>query len=91
MTSAKIVHITTVHPALDVRIFQKECRTLAQSGYHVTLLVANSNPRVVDGVTIVGISIPRLRLNRMTFGMFFAFYYAIRRNAVLYHLSLIHI
>ena len=36
----KICHITTVHPnRYDVRIFEKECVTLAKNGYEVTLIV----------------------------------------------------
>lgn len=49
----KIVHFTTVHPRFDGRIFQKECRSLAQKGFDVHLVVADSlGNDVYDGVTI---------------------------------------
>src|SRR3954462_2341395 len=46
----RIVHITTQHRPLDVRIFQKECRTLAAHGFDVQLLVAEPPSEPVDGV-----------------------------------------
>ena len=38
----RIVHFTNVHRAVDVRIFEKECRTLASAGYDVTLVVPHA-------------------------------------------------
>lgn len=35
-----ICHVTTAHPARDIRIFHKECVSLAEAGHRVTLLVA---------------------------------------------------
>ena len=46
----RIVHISTVHRALDVRIFYKECKTLATAGYEVHLLVANPPHTQLEGV-----------------------------------------
>ncbi|MGI9152701.1 MAG: glycosyltransferase, partial [Rubrivivax sp.] len=34
-----IVHLTTVHPRDDIRIFRKECLSLAQAGYEVVQIV----------------------------------------------------
>ena len=38
----RICHVTSVHSWNDIRIFQKECVSLANFGYNVHLLVANS-------------------------------------------------
>ena len=49
----KIAHITSVHPQNDNRSFYKECVTLANEGYDVTLIVAGGESRVLDGVNIL--------------------------------------
>lgn len=37
----KIVHLSTVHPRNDIRIFNKECRALVEAGWDVHLVVAD--------------------------------------------------
>lgn len=49
----KVCHMTSAHNQRDVRIFQKECVTLAKNGYEV-YLVASGESCTVDGVHIVG-------------------------------------
>jgi glycosyltransferase involved in cell wall biosynthesis len=46
----RIVHLSTQHPPLDVRIFHKECRTLAAAGHEVHLLVGEAPDGTIDGV-----------------------------------------
>ncbi len=47
----RIVHLSSHHKALDVRIFQKECRTLAGAGYQVHLVIPEPPSASLDGVT----------------------------------------
>jgi glycosyltransferase involved in cell wall biosynthesis len=55
MKGKKVCHITTVHPALDIRIFEKECISLVRFGWEVHLLAPNTESRVERGVQIHGV------------------------------------
>jgi len=46
------VHISTLHPAFDPRIFHRECGSLAAAGARVTYLGNHGEDRVVDGVEL---------------------------------------
>jgi glycosyltransferase involved in cell wall biosynthesis len=63
----RIVHVTTVHPRDDIRIFRKECVSLAKAGYEVVQVVGDGlGDAMVDGVRIVDIGVrPAGRLARM--------------------------
>ncbi|MEW7850684.1 glycosyltransferase [Massilia aurea] len=62
----KVVHLTSAHPRNDIRIFIKECRTLAAQGYDVTLVVADGKGNAhTDGVAIVDAGHLPGRLNRI--------------------------
>ncbi|WP_028536106.1 glycosyltransferase family 4 protein [Paludibacterium yongneupense] len=64
----KIVHLTSAHPRHDIRIFVKECRSLAAAGHDVTLIVADGlGEEIRDGVRIHDVGAKRGgRLSRMT-------------------------
>lgn len=50
---ARVVHLTSVHQRYDIRIFMKQCRTLASHGHEVTLVVADGKgDEARDGVAI---------------------------------------
>ena len=51
----KIVHVTTVHPTFDTRIFRNECVSLARDGYEVFLICPHSKNETVEGVKIIPI------------------------------------
>ncbi|MFM7847846.1 MAG: glycosyltransferase [Rubrivivax sp.] len=49
-----IVHLTTVHPRDDIRIFRKECVSLVQAGYQVVQIVGDGQGDAqVQGVRIL--------------------------------------
>lgn len=50
----RVVHLTSRHPADDVRIFLKECRSLARAGFDVHLVAPGAADQVRDGVTLHG-------------------------------------
>lgn len=62
----KIVHLTSAHPRNDIRIFVKQCRTLAAHGYDVTLVVADGKGDAqAEGVAIADVGHLPGRLNRI--------------------------
>ena len=66
-TGHRIVHLTSVHNALDNRVFEKECVSLAEAGFDTALVVPDDGPdRVVKGVRVLTVPKPRSRLARMT-------------------------
>jgi glycosyltransferase involved in cell wall biosynthesis len=84
-TRAKIAHLTSVHSLYDIRIFHKECKSLTQSGYQVTLIVPHEGNEVVDGVKIKSVPKPKNRFDRMTRVLWRVYWMAIEEKAHLYH------
>ncbi len=81
----KIVHLTSVHPAFDIRIFQKECKSLARAGYDVRLVVPHTQDESKDGVQIMGVPKSKNRLERMALTSWRVFRAALQQRANLYH------
>lgn len=67
MTSKRsIAHLTSVHPRTDTRIFLKECTSLANHGYTVSLVVADGiGDEEKNGVAIYDIGAANGRLDRI--------------------------
>jgi glycosyltransferase involved in cell wall biosynthesis len=58
----KVCILSSVHPCFDVRIFQKQARSLSSAGYEVTLVgIADFQERLVDGVRVLGLPQPSSR------------------------------
>jgi glycosyltransferase involved in cell wall biosynthesis len=52
----KICVLTSAHPAFDVRIFHKECKSLARAGYEVVLVAPHRECQNIDGVTLQAVT-----------------------------------
>lgn len=67
MNKHRVVHLTTAHPRYDVRIFFKQCCSLAKYNFDVVLLVSDGKGNETrDGVKIFDLGRPpRNRLIRM--------------------------
>lgn len=83
---AKVCHVSSAHRSHDIRIFVKECRSLAAAGHEVYFVVHGESEEV-DGVRIVGLGDPPAsRRERMTAGARGAFEEAAALRADVYHL-----
>lgn len=81
----KVCHMTSAHGAEDVRIFHKECVSLAKEGYEV-FLVQRGGSYNKSGVNIVGVGdIPSSRLRRMTSGAKKVYKAALALDCDVYH------
>lgn len=67
MILPKVCHITSVHGRYDGRIFQKQCKSLANAGFEVTLLCAdNKQDEFIDGIMIRSVKFyPSNRFHRI--------------------------
>lgn len=82
----KVCHITSAHGPEDVRIFHKECVSLAKAGYE-TYLVQRGESYEKNGVHIVGFGkVTGGRLKRMTQVSRRAYETALTVDADIYHL-----
>ena len=81
----KVVHLTTVHPPFDTRIFYREAKTLARAGYEVVLIAQHDKDELVEGIKIIALPKPRNRLARILGLTWLAFRLALRQRAEIYH------
>lgn len=81
----KVCHMTSSHKADDVRIFQKECTSLAAAGYE-TYLVAQGGSYEANGVHIVGAGpLPQKRWKRLALFAHKIYKTALSVDADIYH------
>jgi len=88
MSKKKIVHLTSVHPRYDTRIFVKMCSSLAKiENYDVSLVVADGKKdEVKNGVKIFDVGGSKNRINRIFFTTKKVFKKAVELDADIYHL-----
>jgi glycosyltransferase involved in cell wall biosynthesis len=81
----RIAHLTSAHPPLDGRIYNKECRSLVRAGYDVLLIGNFDLTAVVDGVKVHGLGANKGRVQRFTIKLVRIIREAFRADANLYH------
>lgn len=80
-----ITIVAPVHIYSDIRVFQKEAKSLAANGYQVTLIARSDRPRLEDGVRILPAPAASNRLKRFL-SLFAVFRLALAQRADIYHL-----
>lgn len=85
--TTKVCHMTSAHNRYDVRIFEKECKSLANNGYDVTLIVNDCyNDEIIDNVKIISTKYKyKNRAERILNAQKFIIKKAISVNADIYH------
>ena len=87
MGKRKVCHVTSVHPADDIRIFHKECGSLSNAGYEVYLVAPEILNHIRNGIQIIGVlNKPVSRLQRILFYTKRVYKNALWVNADIYHL-----
>ncbi|MGE5342958.1 MAG: glycosyltransferase [Candidatus Omnitrophota bacterium] len=85
----KICHLTSVHPPLDTRIFFKECQSLKDAGYDVSLIApcSGDHPDQVtkNGIILIPFIKYKNRFKRILLSPFRMFSLARKQNADVYH------
>jgi glycosyltransferase involved in cell wall biosynthesis len=84
----KVIHLTSVHTRYDIRIFIKECISLAKHGYKVYLVVADGKgDEIKNGVNIHDVgNKPSSRIKRMLLTTEKVFKKAKELDGDIYHL-----
>ena len=83
--SVRVCHISTVHPLSDVRIVQRECRSLACSGFEVHLVIPTDVCGMQENVHIHPIRRLHNRWLRIAFMPWVALRTALKTDSMIYH------
>ena len=82
----KITHLSSVHVRYDNRIFLKQCRSVAEAGHDVALIVADGRgDEIKDGVKIYDVGPSNGRIKRMLLATRRLYQKARELNADIYH------
>jgi glycosyltransferase involved in cell wall biosynthesis len=85
MNKKFVCHLSSVHPAFDSRIFFKECKSLSEAGYYVSLIAVHDKEETVDGIEIIPFLKYKSRIKRILFSPFKMFSMAMKQQAYIYH------
>jgi glycosyltransferase involved in cell wall biosynthesis len=85
MMRIKICHLTSVHRVYDIRIFYKECQSLAKAGYEVVLIARHDKSETIEEVDVVPCPVFKNRLARVLLAPVRMFFLALKQEAKIYH------
>lgn len=86
-TIHKAAHLSSVHPRFDTRIFLKECTSLANNGYSVSLVVADGKgDETKNNVAINDVGASKCRIDRIRNATGRVLVKALELDADIYHL-----
>lgn len=77
--------LTSIHSAFDVRIYEKEARSLTSAGFRVVIVAPHDKNEQREGVEIVAVRRSVNRLQRMTRGIWDVYRKAKKSDALVYH------
>jgi glycosyltransferase involved in cell wall biosynthesis len=84
--AVRVVHLSSVHTPFDVRIFHRECYSLARADYDISVIGPIDHDQKVDRIAIKGVGArPRFRAVRMTRTIWRVFRAAVEADADVYH------
>ena len=81
----KIVHISTVHPAYDTRIFYKECISLQKHGFEVHLVIKCAGHEIKNNIFLHPVKNIQNKFLRLLFSPFFILRSVMKLRGDLYH------
>ncbi len=82
----RICHLTSVHPFNDPRIFHKECTTLVQAGFTVSLVTSENKNFVQNGIAVFGVGKPKNRLQRAFVTIPKVFFSGLKTRSKIFHI-----
>lgn len=84
--TAKVCHLTSVHPWNDTRIYIKQSTFLAQAGYEVHLVAPNIPEKIEENIQLHSVPQTRKgRLSRMSKTVWSVYQKALQIDADIYH------
>jgi glycosyltransferase involved in cell wall biosynthesis len=82
----RVCHFTSAHPSEDIRIFHKECSSLAKKGFSVSLIAVDCIEKRINDVQIISVqSAGKGRFNRMLKTTRLVYLKALELDADIYH------
>ena len=81
----KVCHISNVHNLHDPRILYRECSSLVNANFDVSLVIQADEPTTINGVKIVPLKKTTSRFYRMFFLTWIALFKALKTKSKIYH------